>query len=303
MLGLVVAAVATFSVRAWSRSASREAAPTAEASREAGRALRRGGELLKGERYVDAFREYTRAAELTPSDFRPYFGLGQVYENLERIELAEGCYRKALERNPEHAPSKLKLAQTLNQTGRHAESIALLKSLLERDPGEPVLLWGLGYNELRRGHPEEAIRWLEKYTKALPSNPYGHAYLGRAHADLGHDEVAERCYRKALSLDSNLFTAWLWLGQLLVATGRRSEAEGPLERFEYLRGLEEQVRRCQRKLLRKPGDIDTLVALARARSLLGRTAEALIPLRKALELQPDNRKLHRMYREFRRRLR
>ena len=295
VLGLVLAVVTTLSARAWSGAAGDFA--------EAEKALRKAQESLRRENYVDAFREYSRAARLSPSDFRPYFGLGQVYERLDRVELALECYRKAVRRNPHHAPSRLKLAQTLNQTGRHSESIAILKSLLKEDPREPVLWWGLGYNELRLGRPEEAIRWFEKYTKALPGNPYGYAYLGRAHADLGRNELAEKFYRKALALNPNLFMAWLWLGQLLVATDRRKEAEGPLKRFDQLRSLEEKIRRLQRTLLRRPGDVDVMVELARSRWLLGRRAEALAMLERAMELQPENARLHRLYRELKKRLR
>jgi Flp pilus assembly protein TadD len=207
-----------------------------------------------------------------------------------------------VERDPRNAPCRLKLAQTLNQLGRHTESIHILRSLREESPGEAILLWGLAQNELRRGNPKEALQWLAKYTRARPGDSSGYAFLGRAHADIGSYDLAEQSYRRALSIDSHNFLAWLWLGQVLVATGRRPQAEEPLARYNLLRSLEEEVRRHQRTLLRKPQDLDALVGLARARSRLGRDGEALVPLRKALELHPDNEELRAFYEEIAKRL-
>jgi predicted Zn-dependent protease len=187
--------------------------------------------------------------------------------------------------------ARLKLAQVIYELGKHEESVRLLTEIDREKPGEPPVWWLLARNESRRGRPKEAIPWLERYTAALPRNPNGWAYLGRARSDLGDFAASEKDYRTGLSLEPNLTIGWLWLGQLLVATGRKPEAEQALANFRKLKALDDEVKRCLRDLLRHPDDADVLMRLAQARTQLGQYRDAMVPLRRLLELKPGDPQL------------
>lgn len=265
--------------------------------------IQQGNELLEAELFAEAFGEFTKAAELVQSDPRPHYGLGSIYHELDRLLLAEEALREALRRDPQYTPAKLKLCSVLYERGEHEESVRILKSVEKTRPNNPAVLWQIARNELRDGHPEEAILWFRKYVDRLPGNAYGLAHLGRALSETGDYEGAEEHYRRALQLDSRLILGWLWLGQLLVATDRRPEAETALAEFRRLRDLDALVKRCERALLRRPDNLKALIRLSQARASLGEYRKALIPLERAMQLEQGNAELERLHGEISRRLR
>lgn len=250
--------------------------------------LRAGGAALDRERFADAFREFSRAIQLAPWDARAYHGLADVYKRLDRSELAEAPLRTAIEVDPAYAPAKLFLARILRDIGGHEEAVRILESLRERAPDDPAILWELAQHEMRLGRAARAIPWLERCHAARPDYAYGMAYLGKARAEAGDLAGAQRDYEKALHLDSRLTLGWLWLGQLLVATGQRDDAEKALANYQRLNRLEGEARSCERDLLRRPDNLPVLIRLAEVRIALGRYREALVPLGRAIELDSAN---------------
>ncbi|MGQ9590872.1 MAG: tetratricopeptide repeat protein, partial [Planctomycetota bacterium] len=102
------------------------------------------------------------------------------------------------------------------------------------------------------------------------------------------------CYRNALAVDPHESLAWLWLGQLLVAQGRKAEAEAALANFRKLRDIWDELRSTERELLRRPDDVKALVRVAKARFQLGRYRESLGALDRALEIAPEDEALRRL---------
>ncbi len=183
----------------------------------------------------------------------------------------------------------------LYNLGKTGESLEILKEIVEKEPNDPEHWWWIAKNELRRGNPAGALTWLRKHAQALPGNPMGLAYLGRAQAETGDREGAERSYRSALAIDGKIAFIWLWLGQLLVAEGRKSEADQALATFRKYKDLDDEAFRCERILNRRPDDFETLVRLADIRILLGKSREALVVLERALKIRPEDEELRRLH--------
>jgi len=304
-LGLGSAGIVTAVGRSWGRSPDaspgprpvvQNGAPSAKiASPELEETLKKARQLLSMELYNQALLEFTKATQMAPSDARPHEGLAECYRVVDRAGQAEEACRKAVLLDPGSISSKKKLAQILYEVGKHEESIVLFKEAEKTNPDDDAVIFYLARNLLRLGKPKEAVPLFEKYNTILKGQVWGYAYLGRAQAEAGNPAAAEKAYLEAIRLNPREAQPHLWLGQLLVAAGRKTEGEAELALFQKYRDLEEEVRSCQRDVRRNPNDVKALVKLARARYLLGRRQQALIPLRKALEITPNDQLLRKLY--------
>lgn len=253
-----------------------------------------GFAALNSDRLPEACKAFQEAAKLAPWDARAHFGLGEFFRRVDRAEQAEPCYREALQADPTYATARLMLARVLRDLGKTEEAASHLRKLAENPKCDPDVWLELGRDELRLARPREARGWLERYVQARPKSAYGLAHLGRASAEAGDLKAAEEHYRKALSLDPREALAWLWLGQLLVAEGRKAEAETALSNFRRIREVLDELRSAQRELLRRPNDVIALVRVAKARYQLGRYRESLAALDRALEIQPEDAALRNL---------
>ncbi len=284
-------------------SPAQETGPDRKPSRkelaESEQAFQRGYAYLRAERLGEAFKAFAAAAKLNPKDPRPHFGMAQALEELDYVDRAEQAYREALAINPGYHPATIELAQILCDHGKNEESLKLLNKAFRENPEDPQVWAEMAVNEIRLGNPDKAVALLEKYNKAMGKNSWGYEHLGRALADSGKLEAAEKAYREALAMNPYAELGHLWLGHLLVATGRKDEAPPIFKRFHELRRLQTQGRELEQAVARRPEDVRThvllLVRLAHVRHLLGERREALIPLQRALELTPEDPKLRKLY--------
>lgn len=74
--------------------------------------------------YPEAVEAWRVAADVGPTDPRPYFALGLQYQDLGRYEDAAACYTRALDRDPDHLPS-LKKAVEVDQLQDNYTDITL----------------------------------------------------------------------------------------------------------------------------------------------------------------------------------
>jgi len=262
--------------------------------------LDRGAGYFAAERYADSFREFRKASRLAPHDPRPHYAVGDVYRVLDRYELAEKSYRKALECDPDYLPAKIKLAHVLCLLGGNDEAERLLAEARRKAPANPALWAASAENAFYRGEPEEAVKWLRKYNAARGRQVWGYAHLGRAYARMGKTEAAEKAYREAINADPATTQAYLWLGELLVASGRKIEAERVLEIFKRNHQTRTRIHRLERTLMARPDSVETLYELARARYAIGKKRTAVLLLERALRLAPSAEKVRSFYEKVRR---
>lgn len=122
--------------------------------------------------------------------------LGDVYFQMGKLEKAEACYRKSLEKDPDDIDTRSHFAQCLLRTKRAADARPLL----------------------------------EHVVAVNPRHDYGHTQmaLAEAQAQLGDPAAAIASWRSVLAHFSYA-RARVQLAELLIAAGQRDEAKSHLD--------------------------------------------------------------------------
>ena len=308
VIGFGLAAAVSLTIRAGGGSGASKPSTTATApEREidwkartaAGKHFKKGQEYYVEERLAEAYREFEEASRVDPTMPEPYVGMAEICKKLDYAQRAEQSYRRALQIDREYHGALVGLARLLCDFGKNEESLGLIKDADQRDSWVLALF---AVNLLRLGRPEEALTYLRRYVALEENDAWGFEHLGRASAESGDLEAAEPAYRRALALDPATELGHLWLGQLLIRTERKDEAQPILKRFRYLRDLQTTKRELEHAIARRPPDprrhIMLLVRLAKVRFLIGKEERAQIPLRKAEQLATGDEELRAFFTEL-----
>ncbi len=160
--------------------------------------------------YDDAVRSFCAAADLDPSDPRPYVFLGEMYG--VSPDLADEVTRRL---------ALLVRTHPENALGHFHYAMSLWKG--RADPAAPV---DLGQVE----------RLLKRAVALDPKLALAHFRLGVLYFDQGRYADAARGFREALRLQPDLADARYRLAQVYVRTGEKALAERELEAFRKLGG-------------------------------------------------------------------
>lgn len=117
-------------------------------------------------RNESAERGYLLAAKLSPSDPRPYLGLGHTYYNQKKFSEAEKSYARA--------------------------------ASLSKGDSEPYARLAFTYTEMQR--MDEALLMARRAVTAQPDNYYGYLAVGYVLSLQHNYPESERAYRKSVSL-------------------------------------------------------------------------------------------------------
>ncbi len=189
----------------------------------------------------DAITLWSDTVQKNPKSSVAWEGLGEAkhYSYNPRREEAILAYRRALELNPDGDISRYNMVVAYTELNDYSNAERMITELLQRSP-ENVMGWS-AYGDL-------ALRRLE-YTEA------------------------ERCYRKALSLQPEAFQVHQKIGNLMAIMGRIDEA-----RSSYL--IIEEIR--------SKSDPSNAYELARIEALAGDTGASIKWLEVALQRGYNN---------------
>lgn len=225
-----------------------------------------------------------------PNDPSAHFHLGEVYALEGRVGEAIACYRAALS-VPGFPPTnrsvaRRSLASCLLHFQRFEESWGECRLALEEDPGYalPHLTGAIALGKL--GRYEAAVSQLDQYLSKVSSQGRGiHGVLGHvpnlafAWAMKGDHylamqmvDSAERCYRTALTHETESAEGWLGMGKIFRLQGRIGEAASAFEKAARL----------------FEGIPNGHLALAQMYAELERWAEALESCRAFLRVCPES---------------
>lgn len=166
--------------------------------------------------------------------------------------------------------------QILTTLNRHAEAQAAFEKTLTINPAFPAIYFNLGNNALQRGRFREALHFYEKEQAALqPNDPLTTKravllQIGKAHRELGENELARVALLQALQINENFDEAYDELGRVY-------EDEGDLEKAYASR---------HRALELKPANLDYSYYLGAVLVKLGRYSEAITHLEKVRAQRP-----------------
>jgi Tfp pilus assembly protein PilF len=246
----------------------------------AGVRLEYGMELHAQGRFVDAARELARARKDGAVDPMLLYDLGSA-------ELENGNF-PAAER--------------------------WLKEAIAEAPQNPAPRQILGLVYLVTGRPADARKELQAGAAADPSSAAMQLDLGRATEAVGDLAGAEAAYRRALELSPELYRVHYVLGALLSRQRRTEEAKAEMALYEkayqaeQARVYREGSLRVELNLgwsllhrgslddalaqfARHPDQLEALRGSAETLSRMGRHAEAVAALERALVLAPEDRTL------------
>ncbi|MFN3888768.1 MAG: tetratricopeptide repeat protein [Beijerinckiaceae bacterium] len=115
--------------------------------------------------------EFVAAQKLNADRPESRSGLGAFYARQGRFTEAEAEYRAAIRLSAQFAPAYVNLADLYRQTGREAESRAILSDGLRAAPDNAALLHAFGLSLVRaKAPPDEAIEALARAAALAPDN-------------------------------------------------------------------------------------------------------------------------------------
>jgi tetratricopeptide (TPR) repeat protein len=313
------------------RSSIKEAYDNAKAKpREAEAIGRLAMTLHTYEQNEAAAQYYERARQFAPQEFRWAYYLGIVQALLGKHAEAIATFKAALQLQPEHLFTQLRLADSLLALGQFAESQPLYEVLRKKDAKVAQVHYGLGRIAFVQKNTPAAIASFQRALQLFPNYGAAHYALGLALRDAG--QASEAKVHLALSqqfkyvrptLDDPLLAALAELnasatvhlkrGVALGEDGKLTDAIAAHERALALNPKLTQAHINLIQLYGRAGQADkaeaqyrTLVAvnpnLAESHynygvllTGLGRLAEAAQAFQRSLTLNPQHAESHHNY--------
>jgi TolB-like protein/Flp pilus assembly protein TadD len=147
--------------------------------------------LQKEWQWAEAEAEYRRALELNANDAGAQTGFSEWLMCQGRLDEALAWARRAREHDP-LAVSGIDIAGILFAAHRYEEAVRESRSVLAVRPDDAMVLWGLGFDLVANGQPDEAIPVLEKAVSLSHRSPGVIGVLVRAYAHAGRRTDALR---------------------------------------------------------------------------------------------------------------
>ena len=104
--------------------------------------------------------------------------IGLLNQEQGRWAEAESYYRQALSVDEKDNSARKGLAMALIRQNKQDETVAVMKEILQREPGNQDALFNLGLLESRRGNLEAAGAAFEELVKLNAGHRDGHVQLG-----------------------------------------------------------------------------------------------------------------------------
>jgi len=148
--------------------------------------------------------------------------LGICLMNQGKLEDALACFERNLSLL---APNYFNRGLTLFRMGRYNEAVRDFERALELQPDEAEYLDLLGQSYWELGQPDRGERWLRRAVKTDPNYAVGYYDLGiRLAKTKAKRTQAQRCFERALSLDSKMVEAHFALACLHAVAGKKKVA-------------------------------------------------------------------------------
>ena len=233
-------------------------------------------------RHQEALRSMGRALEIHPELSMAgalYLHMGRAAVELDRFDVAEAHFSRALALLPDSAEPLLGLANLRATQGRPEAAEDYRRRTREMFAGNPEALHNMAESLRKEGRLDDAIATYRQVIEIDPESAPGHAGLGIAYFQAGNHEVAIDNMTRSLELNPELAVApslRLFTGHSLRELGRLEEADA-----QYQLALELE-----------PRNADALDHLAMSRFGQERYEEALELYRTLADVQPDSASTH-----------
>ena len=178
-----------------------------------------GNDRLEKELPKDAKALFLEALQYDPKNSAAYFGLGEVYGELDQTSDAINNYERALENNKGLTEIYVPLGILYFQTGEIAKADDMLTKAVAASPERAETQYFFGLVRASQGKNEEAVEAFKKARTIDPNYAESFGRLGDTLVVLKRQSEAIPEYQKAVALKNNYFEAWFGLGGALYDTG------------------------------------------------------------------------------------
>ena len=198
--------------------------------------------VLAADTYIAPREAFSKAKEASQKAIELDDSLAEAHASLGFVHFhydwdwaaADKECRRAIELNPQSAPSYMIYTHYLAGIGRFDEATKFGVRGLELDPISVSTHFFLGWSSIFAGRYDEAIEKLSKAVELDPSNGWVRMFLGRAYLFKGMPERAIEVMETARRLSPDDSYALGYLGYTYAATGRRADALKILQRIDEM---------------------------------------------------------------------
>lgn len=243
---------------------------------------------MRQTRYREALRVLNRWGELEPNRPRPLDWRGWVCNQLDQRAQAVSDYERALELQPDRSAVRLRLAEIMVSSSRHAEATPHLERLQRELADNPDVLTALAGCRVIQGKLDDARTLLDGVLARHPDHADALAQRGKVEMDAGNFAEAERWLRQALARAPQDADARYSLYLSLQAqANREDDAKNELARWQQDNKVRDRLIRLLRvDLDQKPKDADLAEEAGELFLQQGEDEKGLFWLHRALALNP-----------------
>ncbi len=266
-------------------------------------------------RQVEVFQDILK---VKPDDQATQYKLAETWMTLERYGDALKPLKSVLVAQPDHPSALLHMAECYMHIGRDEQAIEILEEARKKNPESQRLIFQLAqahtHMSISAGkfkRYKEAIQHFKEAIKLLPRYGPAHLAMGLTLYQQGRYDDAIKMFNKTVELDPNLKVdayhhlartyakkgeikkALKFFDQAIKVNPKAAVVHQDLGEFHFKRGkFEDSVVSLENALSMSPKmSTDAWFKLGVARVRLNRVRAAEEPLRKALEISPDNQQV------------
>jgi len=178
-------------------------------------------------RLDDAEASYRRALAINPDYVEAHNNLGIVLKDFGRLDAAEASYRRALESKADYVEAYNNLGVVQKDLGRLVAAEASYRRALAIKPDFATAHYNLAVVLKTQSRIPEAEISCSKSLEANPTSEVAAVstvFMANMAADKGEFEKAERLFRQAISLESELPEAWAGIARTRKMTADERDA-------------------------------------------------------------------------------
>lgn len=184
----------------------------------------KGNELLVKNSPAAARKFFEESLSYNPKNSPAYFGLAEVFSELDKETEATTNYERALANDKDLTEIYVPLGILYYQQGEIAKADDLLTKALAVSPGDAQTQHFLGLIRYSQNRNQEALAAFEKAKSLDPTNAEAFFQSAETLVRLDRNDEAVADYLKATTLKSNYFEAWLGLGAAYYKLEKFAEA-------------------------------------------------------------------------------
>ncbi|MBI3805568.1 MAG: tetratricopeptide repeat protein [Nitrospirae bacterium] len=221
-------------------------------------------------RLDEAAQTYQKILDLDPKRLQTYYEFAGLYLLKKDSASAESLLQKALLLDPQSVESHINLARFYHYNHQPKEAESFYLKAISISPKSKSLYFALANFYMLEKRTEEAENRLIEATGLDSKDPDPFIALGDFYLNFHKAEGAEKAYRQAKEARPDGMLSRKKLGDLYLTQGKKNEASGIID-----------------EILSKNGS-DPEGLLLKGRLLLAenKSGEAVIQLRKAIEIEP-----------------